>query len=219
MRSLVQTLLCPQENTCHLCGTLLSAGEQTLCVECEQALKRRQIHAFEAPSTEYPPIALVLSAYWFDEEARQLVHQLKFSADYASALPLAEGMAGLYADFRGLIGVVDGVIPVPVHPSRFRLRGYNQAEVLANAFCRHTSLPLFADLLLRVQHGSSQVQRSRAERFTAMEGAFRAAKPISGGRFLLIDDVLTTGATAIACTKCLLEAGADSVVLLTACRA
>lgn len=212
-------LLAPQQNVCHLCGAFLCAGENTLCMECQSALNRCRIPAFEAASRAYAPARLALSAYAYQAQARALVHRLKFGHDRAAAMPLAHGICAAYAEHAVLFPAPDAVIAVPVHASRLETRGYNQAELLAQAFCRHTRLPFFPDALIRARHDASQVYRSREERLCAMEGAFVAARRFSGLRVLVIDDVLTTGATAMACARCLREAGADEVYLLTACKA
>lgn len=222
IRSLARTLpalLAPQQNACHLCQALLHAGESILCEDCQWVLSRCRIHPLEAAAHAEPPVTLVLSAYWHQDEARALVHWLKYDHDRLAALPLAQGMSDAYAQSRALITPIDGVAAVPVHPSRLKERGYNQAELLAHAFCRYTTLPYFSGVLTRVHHSASQVHRTRLERLSAMEHAFVAAPGVKGMRLLLVDDVYTTGATAAACAQALLNAGAVSVTVLTAVQA
>ena len=81
-----------------------------------------------------------------------------------------------------------------------------------------TGLPLDTQGLIRVR-GGSQVERNRAQRLTAMEGAFAAVRDFTGEKILLLDDVYTTGATALACVKCLRAAGCAETAVLTVCRA
>ena len=109
---------------------------------------------------------------------------------------------------------------MPAHPERLRERGYYQAALLARAVCEHAGLSLWEDALTRTRHGTSQITRSREERLAALTGAFAADHArVAGKRVLLIDDVLTTGATAVSCAQALLDAGAERVCLLTACHA
>ena len=107
---------------------------------------------------------------------------------------------------------------MPCHSDRVRERGYAQAEVLARAFCEMTGLPLDTEGLTRVRSGS-QLERNRNQRLTAMEGAFAATRDFIGEKILLLDDVYTTGATALACVNCLRAAGCEETAVLTVCRA
>ncbi len=125
-------------------------------------------------------------------------------------------MAGLWADS------ADGcelIVPVPLHPRRERSRGYNQAAVLGELVAKHTGLAIAHDALRRLAHTKPQTEQTRRERLLNMRGTFEATAQAKDRRVLLIDDVLTTGATALACAEALRAAGASRVRLLTACRA
>ena len=213
------SLLAPQQNACHLCGALLGEGEAFLCPSCRQALFCFRKSDIEAVEANCPPLSLALSAYCYEGEARTLVERLKFGSDLSAAYPLADGLCALYIEQLHRLPSPDGVAAVPAHPSHFRARGYNQAEALARAFCAQTRLPYLPEALVRLHHSTSQVSRSREERLQAMEGAFQARRSFSGMNLLLIDDVFTTGATAIACGDALMRAGAKRVDLLVCCRA
>ncbi len=165
------------------------------------------------------PLELSVSAYHHLSQARALIHLLKYRGDRLAARALGEGMTDALA-LVGVLSLIDVAVPVPVSRSRLRERGYNQAALLAREVCSHTGLALREDALLRTYEGSSQTGRSAQERLSAMRGAFElGSEGLSGKCVLLIDDVLTTGATAMACAEALIDGGADGIWLLTACRA
>lgn len=114
----------------------------------------------------------------------------------------------------------DCIVPIPLHWAKLRGRTFNQAARLASRLSRSTNIPLNAKLLKRVQSTQTQTRLSRAERTENVKKAFayKAKQPITGTRILLIDDVLTTGATASACAKLLKQNGAAIVDVWTVAR-
>lgn len=119
----------------------------------------------------------------------------------------------------GLTG--DIVVPVPLHPTRERERGFNQAGLIAREVAKRLRLPLRAVLLMRTKARPDKHILSNEERWRIVRGAFatRPGSQVDNKRVLLVDDVMTTGATLDACAKALLEAGAKSVIGLTVARA
>ncbi len=115
----------------------------------------------------------------------------------------------------------DAVVPVPLHPKRRRERGYNQAGLLGRGLSRHIAVPFFEQSLARVQHTLPQVGLTDPERLRNVRGAFRCRAPekVAGRRVLLVDDVMTTGATVASAAEALLAGGALRVSVLTAARA
>jgi ComF family protein len=212
-------LLFPQRTVCHVCGAPLSAAESLLCAPCAAALRRCALPPKRAEIRLVENIGFAASAFAYRGTASALVKALKFGSDYTAALPLAEGMAGIYAAL-GPLRDAELCVPVPVHRRRLRQRGYNQAAILAQAFAEFAGLPPAADALTRVHHKRSQIGQGREARKTNVYGAFAVseggAQTVSGKTVLLIDDVLTTGATAEECARTLLLAGARRVMLLTA---
>jgi ComF family protein len=110
----------------------------------------------------------------------------------------------------------DAVVPVPLHRSRLRKRGFNQARLLALGVAAEINAPV-SDTLEVVRSTRDQVELSAAQRRANVEGAYRASAPLRG-RILLIDDVFTTGATMSACASTLVRAGAREVHALSLCR-
>ena len=110
------------------------------------------------------------------------------------------------------------IIPVPLHTVKERDRGFNQAERLAAGVAEHMNLPMESGRLQRVKHTETQTNLSRKERMANMHGAFEASKQMSLARVLLVDDVMTTGATASACAAALRGVGVQNVDVLTLAR-
>ena len=218
---LLVDVLFPDGNACHICGRFPENAD-ILCAQCRQSLTQLRLKPLRMVSAEpHPPLRVCLAAWSHKNEARELVHLLKYSADGAAGQALGEGMAAALLTAASRPKVIDAVIPVPLHAQRLKERGYNQALLLAQAVCRHAQLPLLDGALIRLYATDTQTHRDRAQRLKAMEHAFAVPDPkvVQGLHLLLVDDVLTTGATAMSCAMALMDAGAASVSLLTACRA
>ena len=215
----IAPILFPQQNVCPVCHRFLS-GTACLCSVCESQLKKQRL-ADEKALFRVPPVRNCLSVYAYKGAARQMVHLLKYRSAVSLSQPLGEAMCLRLIHQRALYKRIDLVIPVPLHPSRQEERGYNQAELLAKVLCETCRMPLRTELLVRVKKTGSQVGRSRSERIHALRGAFEAEDPsaLYNRCILLVDDVLTTGATALSCGDALYRAGAKEVALITACRA
>lgn len=155
----------------------------------------------------------------FDGTARELVHRLKYGDRTDLALTMGRMMrqAG-----RELLAEAEVIVPVPLHRFRLWTRRFNQAAALAQVVSRGSGVPLAPLALARVKRTRQQVGLTRAQRADNLQGAFRVLPAgrmqIEGRRVLLIDDVLTTGATGNAAARALLRGGARAVDLLTFAR-
>jgi ComF family protein len=159
------------------------------------------------------------AAVRYDDVARALVHAFK----YGDRMDLAPLMGGWMARAgRELLAEADALVPVPLHWRRLWARRFNQSAALAGAIAAERGIPVCHDALKRVRATAQQVGLSKTERADNVQGAFRVApeaKPaVAGRRLVLIDDVLTSGATADTCAKALLRAGAAHVDVLVFAR-
>ncbi|NVO17136.1 MAG: ComF family protein [Rhodoplanes sp.] len=166
-----------------------------------------------------PAFGRARAAVRYDEVARSLVHALKFG----DRLELAPMMGRWMAEAgRELIGTADALVPVPLHWRRLWARRFNQAALLATVMAESRGISVLADAMRRVRATPQQVGLTRAERASNVQSAFRVTETgraaIRGRRLIVVDDVMTTGATAETCARTLLRAGATNVdVVVFAC--
>jgi ComF family protein len=217
--------------TCLLCGGA-ARGSLDLCADCAAELPL--LHdacprcamplpdAHNAPCgrcLQRPPgFSACVAALRYEHPVRELLSRFKFQGDLATgrmlAGLLARRLAGLPATRRtGLV-----LAPVPLHPGRLRERGFNQSERIARVLAAELGLALSNSLVRRLQRTADQKQLGAAARRRNLQGAFHAAG-CAGRRIVLVDDVITTGATAEVVTAALLAAGAAHVEVWCLARA
>ena len=146
----------------------------------------------------------------------EAIHLFKYRGKTLLAGPLGT----LLLDAMGRLPKVDGLVPVPLHPSRLREREFNQALLLCDYLKDRSGLPVIPDGLERVRETPPQIGLAHAARRGNVRRAFVPKRPerIEGRRIVLIDDVLTTGATVNDCARALKKAGAEIVCVLTVAR-
>lgn len=169
------------------------------------------------------PFVFVRAATLFGEPVRSGIHGLKYEGRAELAVALARYLVAVYrqepwsgtatGDAAGDAAgeQIDGCLAVPLHPSRLAGRGYNQSALLGAHFAQAVGLPFWPDWVSRDRATQSQARLSAQERQQNVRGAFRADPQIEGKRLLLIDDVMTTGATLVACAQALRKAGAAEI--------
>lgn len=190
------------EHACEKCAVRLPADAATpVCGGC-----RRRARFDRA-----------VSAFAYEEPLRSLVTGLKFRGRREYARPLAAGLANCLAHADA--PAPDVLIPVPLHPAGYRRRGFNQAELLARLIARRREIALDTRLLTRVQNSPPQSSLAASRRHANIRGAFQCRGPVHGKRVALVDDVMTTGATAVELSRVLRRAGAARVDIYCAARA
>lgn len=207
---------------CLVCGERLSADRLMICPACLDLLPRypgsealydaeKRIEG-HAPFTEYRSDL----GFTHHNPVRDLIHTIK----YEGHPELGERLGQLFAPEHlraGHFADIGVAVPVPLTPRRLRRRGYNQSTYIARGLTGGLGIPLDETLLARRDSPGTQTHRGREARWSSMREAFYVPDPdkVSRRRILIIDDVLTTGATLSACALALMEAGAESVSYYT----
>jgi competence protein ComFC len=230
----VASLLYPP--VCTVCGGKTRAGEY-LCEQCEAKATRivapfcqQCSEPFEgAITTTFTCANCAHRTIYFDAAVaayrgrgivRQIIHDFKYGRQVHLRHLVARWLRAAFDDERLHGRQFHIIVPVPLHPTRQRERGFNQASLLAELLSTRISIPC-KPLLKRIRYTTTQTALDRAERMENLHNAFRLRRnaDVRGLRVLLIDDVLTTGSTLSECARVLKRAGANSVHAVTAARA
>ena len=190
-----------KDAVCVICGRPVQEG-YVLCKGCAE-----QEHVFEQS----------VSPYEYRDEMRMSVLRFKYSgrAEYAGFYVRS---IAVYAGSKIRQWKPGLIVPVPVHPSRKRKRGYNQAALIARGLAGEFDIPYDDRLLIRKKRTRPQMDLDRADRQKNISGAFSCVKQGTvSGTVLLIDDILTTGSTLDACAEELKKAGAEKICALCLC--
>ncbi len=207
---------------CVACGRRLVQQEEFLCLYCLHDLPRTNFHTIpdnKVAQMFWGRVPLEMAASWlfFRKGSRyqKLVHYMK----YKGVKEIGEEMGKLYGlDLKfSPYASTDMLVPVPLHPQRFKERGYNQSEWFAKGIAESLSLPVSVGNLVREKFSPTQTRKNRFERFKNVEGIFTVLRPdeFLQKHLLLVDDVVTTGSTLEASAEALLTAGAGKVSVVT----
>lgn len=208
---------------CLVCGRRLAGGEEHLCFHCLTELPRTRMHQEidnELAKRFWGKMPLERAgAYLFyvkGNSVRTLLYELKYYGNARLGGFLGRCMAADWLS-SGFFQGVDCIVPVPLHPRKEKIRGYNQSELLAQGISQVTGLPVFGYLLLRERYTQTQTRKGEYERWTNVSGAFECADAgaLKGKHVLLVDDVLTTGATLVACADALGQVPGLRISILT----
>ena len=192
---------------CVLCGML---GEAPICPACDA--KFRPSEQGVRTRHEGGPLDFKAYLYAYEGRAAQAVRRLKYARASLLVHEMAERMLCGYEKL-GLQGA-NLIVPIPIHWTRLAARGFNQARLLCDSLPK---APVRLDALHRIRATRPQAGLDKEARQQNLLGAFRATEKVSGKQVLLIDDVFTSGHTAVECARACKEAGAREVGILTFC--
>ncbi len=197
---------------CPACGGGLVKNESVVCTECRFQLPYTNSHLqLDNPIARqfwgrFPFVYAIACLYFYkNSKVQKLIHQLKYNHKPEVGLWLGQTYGSQIRDFIS-VDPPDIIVPVPLHKSRERKRGYNQSERIANGLSAVLDIPVDSESLLRNLATNTQTKKSRFFRSENMTNAFGIAKPenLEGKHLLIVDDVITTGATVEACALTLL---------------
>lgn len=198
---------------CLACQENLVSEEVSICIHCDYKLTPTNYHKTSLnPVLErfWGRVQLehATTAYAFTKGGllQHLIHQLKYEHKPQIGIELGKKYGNKIAQMPPY-DTVDWIIPVPLHPKKKHLRGYNQADMIAKGLAFSMEKKWSPDFLIRTDNTETQTKKSRLDRFSNVENAFTIANPkeIEGKHLLLVDDVITTGATLEACAHTLLQ--------------
>ena len=209
--------------SCAACGRSLYRNESLVCTYCQFHLPRTQFHTYlENPVYRQfygkVPVQNATSLFYFSKKGavQKLIHNLKYKGkshigEWAGEvlgrdLNIAPGYQGVHM-----------ILPVPLHPSKKRLRGYNQSDFFARGLSASMKIPYYTDILVRERGTSTQTRKSRFDRWLNVETVFalRSADQCINKHILIVDDVLTTGSTIAACAEKILKVPGSKVSVAT----
>lgn len=222
-RSIVQPLkdfLFPP--LCLVCRERLASADIYLCASCSQSLVRVDgtdytMTVLKDRFAESRIISSFYPLYYFEEEGvlQHVIHALKYEEMTVLGEMFGESLGRALLENPKCADIC-AIVPVPLHAQKERERGYNQSEYICSGIARVTNLPLFSHAVRRPKNTRSQTKLSATDRQKNMKDAFEADVPsvaaIRGNKILLVDDVITTGATVQSCARALHGAGVKAIV-------
>ena len=207
---------------CDTCLAKIQVFPSAVCVRCGEILTIGNAQVCTACTNAPPPFVAAVAIGPYDGELRGLVHLLKYHSVRPAAHVLGRALSSLLQQHSVKLGEQPLILPVPLHRVKDRARGFNQAEEIANAVKKLTGFAIERHALVRKRATESQTGMTSHQRRENVRGAFalrkRGLNVVKGRNIVLIDDVMTTGATAAECTRVLLRAGAKQVLVATAAR-
>ena len=196
---------------CPACGNLLTYNEETVCISCRYLLPKTLYEKNpDNPLSQYflgqVDFHAVTAEFFFSKtgKVQQLLHQLKYQGNKDAGFFLGQQIGESIKNTE-LFQNIDYLVPIPLHPKKEYLRGYNQSYIIAQGVEDKTKIPIIKDCLYRRVFTSTQTKKSREERWENVKDIFDIKNDnlLINKHILLIDDVLTTGATLLAAGKVL----------------
>jgi len=210
-------------NLCVVCGTNLQKNEQQLCLSCLHDIPKTNYHLIPENPIEKRfwgkvPVFRATSYFFFQKGSsfQKLLHILKYKGNKEIGELMGKYAAIDLLDSPDFTSI-DLIIPVPLHPAKYKLRGYNQSEWIGKGISVVLEKPLDISSLVRIRENTTQTKKTVFERFENTAGIFELINKtvLEGKHVLLVDDVLTTGSTLEACVLALIETPGIKISIFT----
>ncbi len=214
-------------HVCNGCGSDIVSEESMLCMRCMAEMPETNFHLHANNPVEkifWGRLSLLSATaqYYFTKESlmQHLMHQLKYKGNKELGKQLGRLM-GIDLKQTNRFNNIDALIPLPLFPVKEKRRGYNQATILCEGIAEVMNIEILRDIIVRIQPTETQTKKGRIERWQNMEEKFELSKPekIQHKHVLLVDDVVTTGATLEACGQELIQASNTKLSIATLCYA
>ena len=208
---------------CVVCGHRLTVTEEVICAKCNFHLPRTGFHhhAYDNEMAKLfwaqIPIEKATAFFYYEAHAEtaNIIYELKYK-NHPEIGNIVGRMLAKEIQPSGFFDGIDGIVPIPLAKKRLRQRGYNQSMEIAQGVSEMTGLPIYMKVVRRNSFKGSQTNKGRWDRQENVEHVFELtdATAVSNKHLLLIDDVITTGATCIACAKALCQSGNIRISIL-----
>jgi len=209
---------------CNACGTTLFEGEKQICIRCRHDLPYTDFHLYQDNAVARLfwgriPCHAAMAMLYFRKgsKVQSLIHSLKYKDQTGLGFVLGS-MMGEKMKQSSYYSSADLIIPVPLHPKKERSRGYNQAKYIADGIGTTLHLPVDITSLIKSTATGTQTKKNRYHRFENMQSVFSVpdCSSLTGKHIILVDDVITTGATLESCGQALLANGAGKISIVAA---
>jgi ComF family protein len=210
-------------NLCLICNDNVPFIDREICLKCETELPLTNFHLYDSNAIFEKfagriPLEQAAALFYFHKagKVQPLIYELKYRNKPEVGVQIGK-MYGTILKEYDYFSSVDFILPVPLHPKKEKQRGYNQSDVFAQGLSATLGKPWRKDILKRTQYTNSQTKKNIIDRFENVKSAFEVAKPkaIQNKHVLIVDDVMTTGATLEACAINCLEAADCKVSFAT----
>jgi ComF family protein len=200
-------------HVCEGCGTDILQQDHFLCLRCLSDLPQTSFHIHSHNPVEKAfwgrlPVTSATAQYYFTRQSviQHLMHQIKYKGNKELGYYLGKLM-GTALGATNRFAYADALVPLPLFPAKEKKRGYNQAKILCEGMASVMIKPVIDNVVYRAVHTETQTKKNRVERWQNIEKGFALSNShlIEGKHLILVDDVITTGATLEACGRALLQ--------------